>query len=127
MDVGRILTSPMSAIRAEWLCLRTDLLGNNFWLHLDDEDDARYAAVSTQHGVFIGVVRAAPPWHRTPHSLYVRQAIRALEKRRLLHLANHGDAVEALLRYAEDSPERKLPVHRLISKLAGFWSNMRNG
>ncbi|MFX1670801.1 hypothetical protein PWR63_00570 [Paraburkholderia sp. A2WS-5] len=96
---------------AEWLCLRTDLLGNNFWLHLDDEDDARYAAVSTQHGVFIGVVRAAPPWHRTPHSLYVRQAIRALEKRRLLHLANHGDAVEALLRYAEDSPERKLPVH----------------
>ncbi len=96
---------------AEWLCLRTDLLGKNFWLHLDDEDDARYAAVSTQHGIFIGVVRAAPPWHRTPHSLYVRQAIRALEKRRLLHLANHGDAVEALLRYAEDSPERKLPLH----------------
>jgi len=93
------------------VCLRTDLLGKNFWLHLDDEDDARYAAVSTQHGTFIGVVRAAPPWHRTPHSLYVRQAIRALEKRRLLHLANHGDAVEALLRYAEDSPERKLPVH----------------
>lgn len=96
---------------AEWLCLRTDLLGQTFWLHLDDEDDARYAAVSTLHGIFIGVVRAAPPWHRTPHSLYVREAIRALEKRRLLHLANHGDAVEALLRYAEASPEGKLPVH----------------
>lgn len=96
---------------AEWLCLRTDLLGQTFWLHLDDEDDARYAAVSTLHGIFIGVVRAAPPWHRTPHSLYVREAIRALEKRRLLHLANHGDAVEALLRYAEASPDGKLPVH----------------
>lgn len=96
---------------AEWLCLRTDLLGQAFWLHLDDEDDARYAAVSTQGGLFLGVVRVAPPWHRTPHSLYVREAIRALEKRRLLHLASHGDAVEALIRYAEAAPEGKLPVH----------------
>ncbi|MEZ7522201.1 hypothetical protein [Burkholderia vietnamiensis] len=96
---------------AEWLCLRTDLLGQAFWLQLDNEDDARYAAVSTQHGQFLGVVRAAPPWHRTPHSLYVREAIRALEKRRLLHLATHGDAVEALIRYAEASPQGKLPVH----------------
>ncbi|WP_322067296.1 integrase core domain-containing protein [Burkholderia ubonensis] len=96
---------------AEWLCLRTDLLGQAFWLQLDNEDDARYAAVSSQHGQFLGVVRAAPPWHRTPHSLYVREAIRALEKRRLLHLATHGDAVEALIRYAEASPQGKLPVH----------------
>jgi hypothetical protein len=96
---------------AEWLCLRTDLLGQAFWLQLDNEDDARYVAVSTQQGVFLGAVRAAPPWHRTPHSLYVRAAIRSLEKRRLLHLANNGDAVEALIRYAEASPEGKLPVH----------------
>ncbi|WP_310647213.1 hypothetical protein [Burkholderia cenocepacia] len=96
---------------AEWLCLRTDLLGQAFWLQLDNEDDARYVSVSTQRGLFLGVVRAAPPWHLTPHSLYVRAAIRALEKRRLLHLATHGDAVEALIRYAEASPDGKLPVH----------------
>jgi hypothetical protein len=96
---------------AEWLCLRTDLLGENFWIQLEDEDDARYATVSTQRGHFLGVVRAAPPWHRTPHSLYVRQAIRALEKRRLLHLATNGDAVEALIRYAEAAPSGKLPAH----------------
>ncbi|WOD14330.1 integrase core domain-containing protein [Paraburkholderia kirstenboschensis] len=96
---------------AEWLCLRTDLLGGNFWVHLDDEDDARYATVSTQQGHFLGVVRAAPPWHRTPHSLYVRQAIRSLERRRLLHLATNGDAVEALIRYAEAAPSGKLPAH----------------
>ncbi|WP_236674454.1 transposase [Paraburkholderia hospita] len=96
---------------AEWLCLRTDLLGENLWLNLDDEDDARYATVSTQQGHFLGVVRAAPPWHRTPHSLYVRQAIRSLEKRRLLHLATSGDAVEALIRYAEAAPSGKLPAH----------------
>ncbi|SCU77917.1 hypothetical protein CNECB9_3760095 [Cupriavidus necator] len=51
---------------AEWLCLRTDLLGQAFWLHLDNEDDARYAAVSTQQGLFLGVVRAAPPL--APHA-----------------------------------------------------------
>ncbi|MBN3828462.1 transposase [Burkholderia sp. Ac-20384] len=96
---------------AEWLCLRTDLLGHAFWLQLDNEDDARYVSVSTQKGQFLGVVRAAPPWHRTPHSLYMREAIRALEKRRLLHLAGNSDAVEALIRYAEAAPQGKLPPH----------------
>ncbi|MGP8431830.1 helix-turn-helix domain-containing protein [Paraburkholderia fungorum] len=96
---------------AEWLCLRNDLLGKNLWLHVENEDDARFVSVSTQQGLFLGVVRAGPPWHRTPHSLYVRQAIRALDKRRLLHLSANCDAVEALLRYAESSPGQKLPVH----------------
>ncbi|WP_024906199.1 integrase core domain-containing protein, partial [Robbsia andropogonis] len=96
---------------AEWLCLRADLLGKNFWLHIEDEDDARFATVSSSDGIFLGIVRAAPPWHRTPHSLYVRSSIRALEKRRLLHIANHGDAVETLIRHAEGSPKGKLPVH----------------
>ena len=32
---------------AEWLCLRTDLIGKSLWLHIENEDDARYASVST--------------------------------------------------------------------------------
>lgn len=96
---------------AEWLCLRSDLVGKKFWLSLEDEDDARFVSVSTQQGEFLGIVRAAPPWHRMPHSLFVRQAIRALDKRRLLYLSSHCDAVEALLQYAESSPGRKLPPH----------------
>lgn len=96
---------------AEWLCLRSDLLGKDFWLIVDNEDDARFVSVSTQQGLVLGVVRAGPPWHRTPHSLYVRQAIRVLDKRRLLHLSENCDAVEALIRYAESSPGHKLPVH----------------
>ncbi|WP_258096695.1 hypothetical protein, partial [Klebsiella pneumoniae] len=80
-------------------------------LSLEDEDDARFVSVSTQQGEFLGIVRAAPPWHRMPHSLFVRQAIRALDKRRLLYLSSHCDAVEALLQYAESSPGRKLPPH----------------
>lgn len=96
---------------AEWLCLRTDLVGQQLWLHIEDEDDARWASVSTPQGLFLGQVRAAPPWHLTPHTLYMRQAIRALDKRRLLHLSSRCDAVEELVRYAESSPGRKLPAH----------------
>ena len=96
---------------AEWLCLRTDLIGKNLWLHIENEDDARYASVSTSQGIYLGTVRAAPPWHQTPHTLYMRQAIRTLEKRRLLHLSTSCDAIEELVRYAESSPDKKLPPH----------------
>lgn len=96
---------------AEWLCLRTDLLGKPFWLHIEDENDARYATVSNVQGYYLGTIRAAPPWNQTPHTLYIRQAIRSLDKRRLLHLSNSCDAVEELIRYAETSADKKLPSH----------------
>lgn len=86
-------------------------MGQQLWLHIEDEDDARWASVSTPQGLFLGQVRAAPPWHLTPHTLYMRQAIRALDKRRLLHLSSRCDAVEELVRYAESSPGGKLPAH----------------
>ena len=96
---------------AEWLVLRTDLIGKLLWLQLEDEDDARFVSVSNERGEFLGVLRAAPPWHRLPHTLYMRQAIRALEKRRALHLSGQSDAVEELIRYAEGSRGKKLPPH----------------
>ena len=95
---------------AEWLVLRTDLLGKPLWLQIEDEDDARFATVSDGKGLFLGVVRAAPPWHQTPHSLFVRESIRALERRRLMHLSARCDAVEELVRFAEAN-DGKLPVH----------------
>lgn len=100
-----------SRYSAEWLCLRSDLLGKNLWLQIDDEDDARMATVSTPQGLILGAVRAAPPWHRTPHTLYMRSAIRALQRRRLIHLSNHCDAVEELIRYCELQADKKLPPH----------------
>ncbi len=96
---------------AEWLTLRTDLLGKLLWLQLEDEDDARFASVSNERGEFLGVVRAAPPWNRSPHTLYMRQAIRALDKRRKLHLTTQCDAVAELIRFAEGSAGKKLPPH----------------
>lgn len=96
---------------AEWLSQRADLLGQRLWLQIENEDDARWAVVSTQQGEFLGAVRAAPPWHLSPHTLYIRESIRSLDKRRLLHLSQQADAVETLIRYAEANQDKKLPVH----------------
>ena len=41
----------------------------------------------------------------------MRQAIRALDKRRALHLTSQCDAVDELIRYAEGSRGKKLPPH----------------
>lgn len=96
---------------AEWLCARPDLLGKRYWLHIEDEDDARWAMVSDEAGLFLGAVLAAPPWHQSPHTLYMRQTIRSMEKRRLLVLTSHCDAVEELIRFCEGSEGQRLPVH----------------
>lgn len=96
---------------AEWLALRADLIGKLLWVQLEDEDDARFASVSTKQGEFLGVVRAGPPWHRSPHTLYMRQSIRALAQRRVLHLSTQCDGVEELIRFAEASKDKKLPPH----------------
>lgn len=41
----------------------------------------------------------------------MRQAIRSLDKRRLLYLSSQCDAVEELIRYAEHSADKKLQPH----------------
>jgi hypothetical protein len=118
---------------AEWLALRVDLLGKDLWLQIEEEDDARFATVSHTSGLILGVVRAAPPWHLTPHNLYIRQAIRALERRRMLHLSSQCDAVEELIRYAEDN-DGKLPAHPaylaarriLVARAESFASSERS-
>lgn len=96
---------------SEMLVQRPDLIGQSFWLTIENENDARWATVTDKNGMFICAVRAAPPWHRTPHSLYVRQAIRALESKRLLFLNGNVDAVEELIKYCENTHNKKLPVH----------------
>lgn len=93
------------------LVQKTSLIGNKFWLTIENEDDARWATVSTQEGILVCVVRAAPPWHSTPHSLYVRRSIRALEVKRLIHLTGSADAPTELIKFSENQRDKKLPVH----------------
>lgn len=96
---------------SEWLVQRPDLLGKKLWIQLDDEMDARWATVSNSQGLILGPVHVQPPWHSSPHTLYMRHAIRSLQKRRLLFLTSNRDPVDALIEYAEQHANKKLPVH----------------
>lgn len=89
--------------------------------------------MSNQHGEFLGAVRAAPPWHLSPHTLYIRESIRALDKRRLLHLSQQADAVETLTRPEDVGREAVLrdivaaSGHRLLMSLVAALGQRQRG
>lgn len=95
---------------AEWLKSRRDLFNEYVEAYLEDDYDARFVTVS-YHGQILGSLRAAPPWHQSPHTLYMRTAIKGLHKRRIIHLASIEDPIVQLCEQAEKSPGGKLKVH----------------
>lgn len=90
---------------------RYDLVGDYIWIVQHRDNDARFVLASTQDGFDLNMLRAAPPWHRTPHSVYVRATCVALARKRLIYLASHTDPIEQLISYAESEPNKKLPPH----------------
>ncbi len=89
---------------------REDLVGKQVWIINHLEEDARVVRCTTLDGQLIGVLRAAPPWHRLPHSLAVRSSILSLQaQKRISSLGN--DAVQTFMQYVEMQPGKKLPVH----------------
>ncbi|MBO4120657.1 hypothetical protein J5T34_07890 [Cupriavidus gilardii] len=90
---------------------RQDLVGTEIWVICHEEDDCRVALASTLDGVPLGVLRAAPPWHLSPHSLAVRAAICRACARGQFAISPGGDAIEAFIQYVEMQPHKKLPVH----------------
>lgn len=96
---------------SEALQNRIDLVNKQIWVvnHLDY--DARVAMASTKEGNSLGILRAAAPWHLTPHSLGVRRAIKQLSGRHKFLLLNAADGVETFLDFVESQPRGKLPVH----------------
>ncbi len=90
---------------------RHDLVGSYIWLINHLEDDARVAQASTIDGMSLGILRAAAPWHKLPHSLQVRRAINSCVHQRMLFIASGSDAVEAFLGFCEQQRNHKLPVH----------------
>lgn len=96
----------------ETLGQRFDLVGKYIWVINHHEDDARVALASTvDEGQHLGVLRAAPPWHKLPHSLRVRRAINSAVRARMFFIASGADAVETFLDFAESQADGKLPVH----------------
>ncbi|CAN7531102.1 hypothetical protein [Duganella sp. LjRoot269] len=90
---------------------RYDLVGQEIWVVNHIADDARVARASTMNGGSLGILRAAPPWHASPHSLAVRTAINSSALKEKLDIKQGDDAIESLINFVEQQPNCKLPVH----------------
>lgn len=114
----------------EELAQRHELVGQQIWVIKHLEDDSRIALATTLDGHRLGVLRAHPPWHRTPHNLTIRSAINAMVRNRRFALANGADAVTAFMEFVESNAKGKLPIHpsylelkRLLVEHAQFRSS----
>jgi hypothetical protein len=89
---------------------REDLVGKKVWMINHLEDDSRVARCTMTSGNLVGVLRAAPPWDKLPHSLAVRKSIQSLQARK--RFAGLGtDAIRAFMSFVEAQPKGKLPIH----------------
>lgn len=105
---------------------REDLVGTKVWVVNHVEDDARVARCSTTSGTLIGILRAAPPWDKLPHSLAVRRSIQSLVTvKRLASLGS--DAIRSFIGFVEARPDKKLPVHPAYLELRRIlWQQSQN-
>ncbi|WP_354687530.1 hypothetical protein [Cupriavidus necator] len=90
---------------------RHDLVGSEIWVVCHKEDDCRVALASTLDGISLGVLRAAPPWNISPHSLAVRAAISQACSHGQLIIPAGADAIEIFMRFVESQAHKRLPVH----------------
>lgn len=95
----------------EMLQNRQDLVGTDIWVINHKEDDGRVALASTLDGMPLGILRASPPWHISPHSLSVRKAVRQAEARGQFLIPAGGDAIDTFINFVEHQPNNKLPIH----------------
>lgn len=99
-----------AAHQGEVLSQRFDLIGQKIWVENHIECDARVALAYTLDGASLGVLRAARPWHKTPHSLEVRSGIIAFFRRKHFNLLAEGDAIQAFHQFCVEH-RGELPVH----------------
>lgn len=94
---------------SEILRQRFDLIGSYIWITNHLPDDARVVMASTEVGESLGILCAAAPWHKHPHSLTVRKYINSAINKKIIHTYKNQDAVTAFMEYAVT--HRKLPPH----------------
>jgi len=90
-----------------------DLIGGTLRVFVDPQD-LRVVHAYLPDGSEFGPLSAARPWHRTPHSLRLRQEILRLRRQRKLHFTPAEDPVQAFLqsRRQQASKPRGGKAHR---------------
>lgn len=90
-----------------------DILGRSYHLAgkkiniVINEVELRTVSAFHLDGSPLGILRAAPPWDRTPHSLIIRQAVNAMKSKKLFELSRTKDPVLALIDYVESARNNK--------------------
>ncbi len=84
----------------------TDLLGKPLRLYFDPQDLTVVQAYLPS-GAEFGPLNAARPWHRTPHSVRLRQEIQRLRRQRKLHFNEGDDPVQAYQDYKRQGPGKR--------------------
>jgi transposase InsO family protein len=100
----------------------TDLLGKSIRIYMDPQDLTVVQAYLPD-GAEFGPLNAARPWHRTKHSLRLRQEIQRLRRARKLHFTEGDDPVQIYLSYkrketakrAARNPYRTAEASRALS------------
>lgn len=72
------------------------LIGKSITVEADIMD-LRILHAYSSNGAAIGTLKAASPWHLTPHSLLMRQTINALISRKMIHFTSNSDPIRALI------------------------------
>lgn len=84
----------------------TDLMGKPIRIYMDPQD-MRVVQAYLPNGAEFGPLNAARPWHRTKHSLRLRQEIQRLRRARKLHLSEADDPVQVYLAYKRSEPAKR--------------------
>ena len=85
----------------------TDLIGKPLRVFIDPQD-LRIVHAYLPTGAEFGPLNASRPWHRTQHSLRLRQEILRLRRQRKLHFSDADDPVRAFL----DSKRKQVTQQR---------------
>ena len=88
-----------------------DLIGKTIRVYVDPQDLTLVHAYLSD-GAELGSLNAARPWHRTKHSLRLRQEIQRLRRQRKLHFTDADDPVRVFLAYKrKELPRSKKSAH----------------
>lgn len=71
-----------------------------------DINDLRTVKAYSENGAELGTLVASPPWHRTPHSLYIRQVICGLVRKKMIHINSSKDPITTYLEYLESNIQK---------------------
>ncbi|MBK7424839.1 MAG: hypothetical protein IPJ48_18150 [Propionivibrio sp.] len=84
----------------------TDLLGKSIRVYIDPQDLTLVQAYFA-NGAELGPLNAARPWHRSKHSLRLRQEIQRLQRARKLHVSEGKDPVQVYFAYKRGTPGKR--------------------